>query len=153
VAGARGRTHEGTGIGLALVQELVKLHNGSVTVESTLGRGTTFTVRVPFGSAHLPQSRVEGACSQISTATCADAFVSEALRWLPDGVLAERIDGWNEPLLPPPGLGEERARVLLADDNPDMREYLCACWPPTMTSWPSLMVKRHLPQQCVCIPT
>ena len=56
VGGTRGRTHDGTGIGLALVQELVKLHKDSVAVESTLGRGTTFIVWVPFGSAHLPQA-------------------------------------------------------------------------------------------------
>ena len=49
VEGSRGRTHEGTGIGLALVQELVKLHGGSVRAESTCGRGSTFTVSVPMG--------------------------------------------------------------------------------------------------------
>ena len=43
------RTHEGTGIGLALVQELVKLHGGTVGVESALGAGTTFTVTIPLG--------------------------------------------------------------------------------------------------------
>src|SRR6202034_1183503 len=47
VEGAKGRSYEGTGIGLALVQELVRLHKGSVTVESEVGRGTVFTVRVP----------------------------------------------------------------------------------------------------------
>jgi PAS domain S-box-containing protein len=125
VAGARGRTHEGTGIGLALVQELVKLHKGSVTVESTVGRGTTFIVRVPFGSAHLPQDRIEGARSQISTATRAEAFVSEALRWLPEGVVAEGLSRRDEPLPPASGLRGERGRVVLADDNADMREYLC----------------------------
>jgi len=124
IAGARGRTHEGTGIGLALVQELVKLHKGSVTVESTLGRGTTFVVRVPFGSAHLPQDRLDGARGQVSTATRADAFVSEALRWLPEGMLVEG-DGAAKPLLTPVGPGEARARILLADDNADMRDYLC----------------------------
>src|SRR5262249_38097483 len=47
VRGTEGRTHEGTGIGLALVSELVKLHGGRVSVESTLGRGSRFTVRIP----------------------------------------------------------------------------------------------------------
>src|SRR6185436_766324 len=54
VKGARGRSYEESGIGLALVQELVKLHGGDVRVKSEVGRGSTFTVRVPTGSAHLP---------------------------------------------------------------------------------------------------
>jgi len=118
VEGARGRTHEGTGIGLALVQELVKLHHGEVTVESALGRGTAFTVRIPFGAAHLPAERIGGARAA-STATHAEAFVSEALRWLPDGVLAEPEN--SAPPLQPAG---DRPRVLLADDSADMRDYL-----------------------------
>lgn len=59
VEGAHGRTYEGTGIGLALVKELLKLHKGEVSVESTFGKGTTFIVRVPLGNAHLPQDRLE----------------------------------------------------------------------------------------------
>src|SRR5580693_6398651 len=56
VAGARGRSIEGTGIGLALVQELVKLHGGSIVVESELAKGTAFKVRIPFGATHLPDA-------------------------------------------------------------------------------------------------
>src|ERR1700712_2529197 len=92
VEGARGRTYEGTGIGLALVKELIELHKGEVSVESTEGKGTTFTVRLPFGHAHLPQHRLEASRTQASTATRAEAFVSEALRWLPDGITAEQPD-------------------------------------------------------------
>ena len=58
VEGIQGRTHEGTGIGLALVQELVRLHGGSVTVVSQPGAGSTFTVTIPSGAAHLPADRV-----------------------------------------------------------------------------------------------
>ena len=56
----RARTHEGTGIGLALVQELARLHGGGVTVESEEGRGTTFTVTIRTGTAHLPPERIAG---------------------------------------------------------------------------------------------
>ena len=58
VSGARGRTHEGAGIGLALVQELVKLHGGAIHVESQPDSGSTFRVTIPLGSAHLPQERI-----------------------------------------------------------------------------------------------
>jgi light-regulated signal transduction histidine kinase (bacteriophytochrome) len=58
VEGAKGRTHEGTGIGLALVQELAKMHGGEVKADSIEGRGSTFEVTVPFGTAHLPRERI-----------------------------------------------------------------------------------------------
>jgi PAS domain S-box-containing protein len=125
VEGARGRTHEGTGIGLALVKELIELHKGTVSVESTLDKGTAFIVRLPFGHAHLPQHRLEASGTQASTATRAEVFVSEALRWLPDGAVAEEADRDSEPLPASHDSSRRRARVLLADDNADMRDYLC----------------------------
>ncbi len=85
VEGARGRTHEGTGIGLALVQELVKLHGGGIFVESELGRGSAFSVHIPFGIAHLPLGTAftEPSTAKASTATRAEVYVDEALGWLP----------------------------------------------------------------------
>jgi signal transduction histidine kinase len=119
VRGARGRTHEGTGIGLALVQELVRLHAGTATVTSEPGRGTTFTVSIPAGAAHLPPDRIGIARTLASTSTGATSYVDEALRWLPDETPAE-------PFLPPvaPVTSAPGAHVLLADDNADMREYV-----------------------------
>ncbi len=58
VTGAWSRSHEGTGIGLALVRELAELHGGSVSVHSEPGGGSEFLVRVPFGTAHLPADRI-----------------------------------------------------------------------------------------------
>ncbi len=57
VSGAALRSHEGSGIGLALVAELAATHGGTVSVQSTPGAGSTFTVRIPYGTAHLPASR------------------------------------------------------------------------------------------------
>jgi signal transduction histidine kinase len=67
VGGAKGRTHEGSGIGLALVQELTRLHGGSVTVESEYGKGSTFRVSIPSGTDHLPQQQIGGRRTQAST--------------------------------------------------------------------------------------
>jgi signal transduction histidine kinase/DNA-binding response OmpR family regulator len=108
VEGVRGRSHEGSGIGLALVQELVKLHGGSIGVESELGKGTAFTVRIPRGAAHLPTDRIRAARGT-STAVRAGAYVDEALSWLPGAETAPSAQ---------PG-----PRILLADDNADLREY------------------------------
>ncbi|MFY1826628.1 ATP-binding protein, partial [Myxococcus fulvus] len=84
VEGARARTQEGSGIGLALVQELAKLHRGTVRAESVVGEGTRFIVSIPKGSAHLPKDRFEGRRTLAPTSVDASAFVEEALKWLPD---------------------------------------------------------------------
>jgi PAS domain S-box-containing protein len=123
------RTHEGTGIGLALVQELVNLHGGSVAVKSAVGFGSTFTVTIPRGKEHLPAESIQPEQSFASSQIRADAYVEEAQRWLPDASSAS-VDAAMFPK--PSSLGSSRAAVLgakrdvivLADDNADMREYL-----------------------------
>jgi len=120
IGGQRGRTHEGTGIGLALVQELVKLHGGSIEVSSTVDRGTTVTVRLPFGESHLPADRIQRGRGEVPAGGGA-AFVEEALRWLPGD--AELPDAADLPS-PPVGAAGARGRIVLADDNADMRDYL-----------------------------
>ncbi|MGH7620101.1 MAG: ATP-binding protein, partial [Gemmatimonadaceae bacterium] len=119
VPNSRSRTHEGTGIGLALVRELVDIHRGRVSVTSEEGRGTTFTVSVPLGSAHLPADRVGVRRTLASTAVGAKPYVEEALRWLSDEPAA----------FPDVDAAEVKratrgARVLVADDNADMRDYI-----------------------------
>jgi signal transduction histidine kinase len=112
VEGARARTEEGSGIGLALVQELVRLHGGTVDVESHVGRGSTFRVSLPRGSAHLPANRIASERSLVSTRTGTAPYVEEANRWLRDDVHAPS----------PADISSER--ILVADDNADMRDYL-----------------------------
>jgi signal transduction histidine kinase/DNA-binding response OmpR family regulator len=137
VPGARSRTHEGTGIGLALVQELVGLHGGTVAVASVVDRGTAFTVTLPFGSAHLPAERLAAARSLTSTAIGAAPFVEEALRWSAGAAAGTPAPVMLPTAAPaaalpvPPAAGPAAAtrrtppqRVLVADDNTDMREYV-----------------------------
>jgi Histidine kinase-, DNA gyrase B-, and HSP90-like ATPase len=83
IEGTRARTYEGTGIGLAFVQELVRLHGGDVRVESAPGQGSTFTVTIPRGTAHLPPERIQVPGSLGSTGVRADAYAEEAQQWLP----------------------------------------------------------------------
>jgi CheY-like chemotaxis protein len=124
IEGQKSRTYEGSGIGLALVQELVKLHGGKITAESQVDRGTNFIVTIPFGRSHLAQDRIGAERQSSSTAVRADAFVEEALRWLPDGA-ASRAEApaeiQNLQTTPPQLAG---ARIFIADDNSDMRVYL-----------------------------
>jgi signal transduction histidine kinase len=127
VPNARGRTQEGTGIGLALVNELVKLHGGSIDVASRVDSGSRFTVTIPFGTAHLPPDRIRGGRSLASTAVVADAFVEEALRWLdadaPGSVSGAVLQGATPQASDDAHL-VERPLIVLADDNADMRSYV-----------------------------
>ena len=130
VKGARGRSYEGSGIGLALVRELVKLHGGAVHVESEVDRGTTFTVTIPLGKDHIPADRIGGARTLASTGVSGDAYLQEALRWLPgrqdigDDVPPATFSSSSESLPHFAQSREPRRRILLADDNADMREYV-----------------------------
>ncbi len=131
VPNARGRTHEGTGIGLALVQELVRFHGGTIAVRSRPNEGTTFTVSIPTGKSHLPPERIAAARSAQSASTTTSAFVAEAERWVPD---VDDVQSSESALFIAPsarmGEGdgtqiESQGMIVLADDNADMREYIC----------------------------
>jgi len=129
VRGARSRTHEGTGIGLALVQELAGLHGGEVKVESCEGIGTTFTVSIQTGTAHLPPERIAAARQLESTGFGATPFVDEALRSLPEVDTADSLTGTEaaplrDPAAEPQTPSQQLPRILYADDNADMREYV-----------------------------
>jgi signal transduction histidine kinase len=111
IEGARSRSHEGSGIGLALIQELVRLHGGDVRVASRLGAGTTFEARIPRGTAHLAADRVASRRELPATRIASEIFVGETLRW---AVPADRE-------LHP---ARDQERIVFADDNADMREYV-----------------------------
>ena len=120
IEGTQSRTYEGTGIGLAFVQELVRLHGGDVRVDSALGQGSTFTVTIPRGTAHLPMERIHAARSIASTGVRAGAYAEEAQRWLPD----QWSTATSMTPLPRPEPVAGRELIVVADDNADMRQYL-----------------------------
>ena len=144
VRAAKARTHEGSGIGLALVHELIKLHGGTMDVTSTPGVGSCFTVTNPLGTAHLPNDRIHRVVCDHTTATQTlrstalgvVPYVQEAERWLPqegarDWGLGAREDTSSlQPLAPNPSSSLQplapspSAHILIVDDNADMRDYL-----------------------------
>ncbi len=137
VKGAQGRTHEGTGIGLSLIRELVLFHGGSIAIESVLGVGSTFTVTIPQGSAHLKPELVGSDRTLVSTALGAGPYVEEAKSWLPAAAASATEDyelrpehvqaSTSQPSDPrhdTQAISGARPRILWADDNADMRDYV-----------------------------
>ncbi|MEU1247246.1 SpoIIE family protein phosphatase [Micromonospora arida] len=124
VPGVRARTHEGTGIGLALVRELVEMHGGEVGLTSTVDVGSTFTVTVPFGSAHLPADRVAAFDPlPVGEPEQARLFVAETALWA--GVAsAPELDRQ-------PAKGTSAGRILVVDDNADLQEHVSRLLSPT----------------------
>ncbi|WP_375759515.1 ATP-binding protein [Corallococcus exercitus] len=120
VEGVRGRSHEGSGIGLALVRELVELHGGHVSAQSTVDQGSTFTVSLPTGTAHLPPEQLRAPAQERIHAPNPEVFVQEAAQWLADAA-DDTPMAVPVPEAPP---GVTRGHVLLADDNADMRDYV-----------------------------
>jgi signal transduction histidine kinase/CheY-like chemotaxis protein len=125
IEGSKARTHEGSGIGLALVQELVRLHHGEIAATSELGKGTTFSIAIPFGTEHLPSANVRapknaktldpgGRSSAQST-----IFADEMAEWLPEDPASVAVATKSEA-----SARDAEIRILVADDNSDMREYV-----------------------------
>ena len=122
VEGTSGRTHEGTGIGLALVQELVKLHGGTIEVESQFGTGSRFLVTIPFGKEHLNPDHVGLAASEQARRQYQRMFENEAMGWtvLENTAEAKPVTGATRDQ----ANRGRNATILLAEDNADMADYI-----------------------------
>ncbi|MGY1736423.1 ATP-binding protein [Geodermatophilus sp. SYSU D00684] len=111
VAGSPARSREGTGLGLAMVRELVALHGGTVSAESEPGTGSTFTVRLPFGEPDT------------DTPPPASA----------PAVRAAALTPWDDDPRRPTPPSDPLGTVLVVDDNADMRAYLTRLLSPSWT--------------------
>jgi signal transduction histidine kinase/DNA-binding response OmpR family regulator len=126
VEGARGRSFEGSGIGLALVQELVKLHGGSINVTSEIGRGTSVAISLPFETPRALVDGLNGGAAPARTNLRAQAYVDEAIGWLEGSETADHVaaSSAEDIGLNVTAAADRKSRIVLADDNADMREYV-----------------------------
>jgi PAS domain S-box-containing protein len=122
VAGARSGTSDRFGFGLAFVRELAQQQNGSIDVQSKLGRGTTFTVMLPLEaqqSLARHGAQADGKSPPASAPMRASVVAAEALPGLPEaGAPADKRGRTTAAVSSP------RGRVVIAEDNADMRAYL-----------------------------
>jgi PAS domain S-box-containing protein len=106
------------------VKELINLHGGTIHAESEPGKGTSFIVSIPTGRRHIPADRT-GAERTLSSATpVAEAYIEEAMRWIPGESESVKVEPGASTHSPPRLIDQSPSRILLADDNYDMREYV-----------------------------
>lgn len=115
-ADPRARTHEGSGIGLALVRELVRFHGGTIEARSQPGQGTRMVVRVPLVANVPAVGVVSQDSSKVVSRRYATLSVAEA-----DGWLAADVSTPHRPVEQQP---PARDRIMIVEDNADMRQYL-----------------------------
>lgn len=116
VQNSRSRSFEGTGIGLALVKELVAIHQGSIEVNSKRGGGTTFKILIPKGTAHLDPTRIESNDPPALTTTIGTAsYVNEASLWTEPATAVKPVQRSKK---------DDRVVILVVDDNAQMVKYL-----------------------------
>ena len=124
VENQKSRSFEGSGIGLALVQELVKLNGGTLVAESEVGKGSSFKVSIPFASVPLPADGPDSKSTDLPAASRAEVYVEEALSWLPGDSTTKFAVSKPDVAAPDVGGIKMQGRVLVADDNGDMRAYI-----------------------------
>lgn len=123
--GSANRSYEGSGLGLALVKELVELHGGQVAVDSTYGQGSTFTIWLQAGFAHLPPQQVIDVQAEIQPSRAAIELADVDM----ESQTAEAQDTAHTPEAQPvhallPHTDTSMPRILIVDDNPDLRSYV-----------------------------
>jgi signal transduction histidine kinase len=126
--GSSKRKYQGVGIGLALVKELVEIQSGQVNVESLEGKGTTFTVRLPYQKAEPHSRQAEGEpATTPADAESGSRITSE--EWLANlyrrAELFPALTPVRESLRPVEVLRNGNLpTILVADDEPDMLRFL-----------------------------
>lgn len=122
IRNSKSRTYEGSGIGLALVKELVNMHGGSIKVKSEEGEGTAIMVSIPKGRNHLPARNIYELKETRTSSSLSAVFENEAVSWLPDTY--QKVKFRDGSVSSADYDHAKNPKVLLVDDNSDLREYI-----------------------------
>ncbi len=127
--GSSRRRHQGVGIGLALVKELVELQGGKVAVESKEGAGATFTVRLPYRPAEIKPSTQAAPVPETKEDSSSDGRTVTSEEWLTNlyrrAELFPALTPVQDSLRPVGASGNGHGpMILVADDEPDMLRFL-----------------------------
>ncbi|TBR61886.1 adenylate cyclase [Westiellopsis prolifica IICB1] len=120
--GSENRSYEGTGLGLALVKELVELHGGKVTVKSVYGQGTTFSVWLIPGSSHFSADQLLETAVEVNTNRAAVELAD--LEFLAEGTTDWELGSTEAAEVEEESFTHSSASILVVDDNPDLRAYV-----------------------------
>ena len=113
----------GTGIGLALAKGIMNMHHGKIDVESTVGKGTKFTLSLPLGNRHFSDEEMATVESRESV------IISEAVPMLP---FEQIMDVEEEKTKVQENIKEEdKPIILLVDDNEELLSMLEDLFLPT----------------------
>jgi len=117
--GSESREHAGTGLGLALIKEIARLHGGDVAVRSQYGKGSRFQVLIPLGKAHLdPASVIEFVEEELKTAAGSHKVIT-VREGATDTEGADQANQEAEAAFDP-----EKSTILYVEDNPDLRNHV-----------------------------
>jgi signal transduction histidine kinase/CheY-like chemotaxis protein len=155
VENTAGRTHEGTGIGLSLVNELVQLQGGEITVSSVEGKGSCFVVKIPAGKSHLPAEQVNENTKETDNSAIKGAFIKEAYSLLQDEAGISPADvsiSTGDMSLHADHTVDKATKILIVDDNQDMRNYLVRLLNPYFTIVTAVNGKEALKKISLYLP-
>ncbi|MBE9128801.1 response regulator [Coleofasciculus sp. LEGE 07081] len=130
--GSLNRSYEGSGLGLALVKELVELHGGQISVNSIPGEGTTFTVWLQTGTAHLPLEQILEVPTEIQSSRAAveladleiESSLEDEEEQQNNGQIQEIVSQNSSLVQSLNSAGAHQSGILVVDDNTDLRSYV-----------------------------
>jgi signal transduction histidine kinase/CheY-like chemotaxis protein len=120
VEDARGRSVEGSGIGLSLVRGLVELQRGTVEIDSEPDRGTVITIRMPRSDRAIEGTPVRYSPDGQLDET--NPYIADVEQWVGAPIPGTAVGRARQPVAVP--ARDRRKLILIADDNADMRAHL-----------------------------